>query len=419
MTDAKRCVAECRRVATEYQATGRKFTKEEQSHLAEIAKESAAVATFTDALGLMNPAERTPVVPPRKLKATFITPAAIECLRSLDELIHQHRETPVRCHTYGDSQEELLGNVGWRFPRPDFAKPRARQEQDLPLADVWKTWFAKRGKKLKDRDGLELARGLAWSSICTPWQSEKWNRWAKASAARKLVADTLSGGQPMIELRYSEVAREILQWLMFLFPTDGRDALLDALETAYALVPAADMALLREPRKEKPRYSYYTDDDEEQDWRTVDAYEMWQEMLSSNLIANGLVLTAQQTIRLWHLLHWREEPFPGAPRRRVDMDLLFSAFTAGAGNLADLADHLLGPRGAAPVERLRDLAGSTSLRARSRRPGRGSHSRFGAEPGRCRDRGYRTGVFHPRALGLRNATSYPARPGQGGVQARA
>src|SRR5262245_57164452 len=280
LADAKRSITECRQQAAAYQAARKKLNKEEQSHLDEIAKDKVAVATLDDALGLMNPAERTPVTPPRNLKVPFITAAAVASLKSLDDLVHEHRETPIQYKDYGQSiREELLGNIGWQFPGPAYGKPRDEQKQNFPLGEVWNKWNRERGNHLRDRDGLELVRAQIWAALAGSWHAEEWEQWAKSSPARRSVAEVFSGGSTLGKLRYGGVVGEIIDWLLFLSPPDARDYLLDALETAYALVPAADMARLAEPPKPNKRRRNWYGDDDDNDWRGMKAFQTWSEAL--------------------------------------------------------------------------------------------------------------------------------------------
>ncbi len=344
MTDAKRSTADCRKLATEYQAARQKVNREEQAHLDEIAKDKASIATLDDALGLMNPADRTPVVAPRNLKVPFITPAAVACLKSLDELVHEHRETTIKYQSYAGVQEELLGNIRWGFPGPEYSKPRENQRENLPLADIWLAWSAKRGRELRDQDGLELLRALIWSGLCRRYESMGWISWTQRSTARKGVAQFISGGHEFVDLRYESVVGVILAWLLFLSRSDARDYLLDAIETSFSLVPADDMALLSQPKTDRQRPSYLDDGDD--DWRNARPFRLWDEAWAQHLTIAGLKPTAEQRIRLWRLMHWRDEPFVGARRKREDTDLLLNAYHEKAACLADVADHLLAPRGA-------------------------------------------------------------------------
>ena len=347
LADAQRSVPECRGHADAYRGAHGRISKEEQAHLDEIATDKASIATLDDALGLMNPADRTPVVAPRILKVKFITDAAVECLKSLDNLIHEHRETSIRYQSYSGPEEELLGNVRWGFPRPEPDKPRDAQAARLPLADVWIKWFHDRPKRLRDADGLEVVRALAWWEVCHGYHSDDWKKWSKANPSGTEVAKTLSGGLARVECRYTQLVEGILQWLLFLNRVDAGDFLLDAAETAYALVPQADMQWLTSTNAGQFRHiARLIDIDEPGDWRDEFAFKLWPELLSVVMRICGYKLAAEQRARQWRLYHWRDQPIPGAPRLRPDSDLLLDAYEAGAASLADIADDLLGPRGA-------------------------------------------------------------------------
>jgi hypothetical protein len=342
MTDSKRIVPDCRGLATGYSGSRKKITKEEQSHLDEIAKDKVAIAALDDALGLMNPADRTPVIAPRNLKTPFITAAAVACLEAIDELVHQHHETPITYTNYmKEEQEALLGTIRWGFPSPAVTEPRESERQRLPLADVWTAWFEKRGKALRDPDGMELVRALLWSKFAGDrWDARDWTNWAKGSPARKAAANLMSGNREPMQLRYERVTKEIVEWLLFLYPVDARDFLLSATETAYALVPEEDMARLAKDGGRRKQ----TDEDR-YDWRDEDAFSMWDDAHHRLKNLSNHELTPAQRMRRWQLLHWLDEPFPGAGRKRPTDEILLDAYDQQAATLADVADHLLGPRG--------------------------------------------------------------------------
>jgi hypothetical protein len=348
MTDAQRCVPKCRSQAQSYQADRKKLTKEEQGHLVEIATEKVAAATLNDALGLVDLTKRTPVTPPCDRKVPFITPAAVACLKALDDLVHEHRETTIRCESYGGANEELLGNVRWGFPSPDYRKPRERQTEKLPLAEVWTTWYAERPASLRDKDGLELVRALIWCEFCDDWYGEQWKASAKSSPQRKRFADAVSGGHDPEPLRYQRVVAEVIEWLMFLNPRDAQDYLFDALESAYALMSSDRLKELVEPPKmgKGGKMRLVCGQVEgDSDWRDARALEMWAEAFDINVRTSGKEMTVAQMVRVWRLRRWLDEPIAGARRQRVETFLLRVAYSEGAANLADVADHLLGPRG--------------------------------------------------------------------------
>ncbi len=346
MTDKKRSVPACRAQATSYTAARKKVSKEEQSHLDEIAKDKVAVATLDDALGLMNPAERSPVVAPIDRKPKFITSAAIACLKELDDLVQKHAESPIQFRDYaGTLHDELLGNIRWGFPSPEWNKPRDKQLAKLPLADVWTQWFAKRGEDLKDSDGLEFVRAHLWAEFCDDsWSASAWNEWAKKSPWRKKLADHISGGQAPKSLRHGTVVKDVVQWILFLHPVDPRDYLMDAAESISAQVPSEEIARLASANPPK-RASYFANDDDDTDWRDDKGLQMWVSVLDSLAQLTGHPLTEQHRLRQWRWLHWLDEPIPGAVRRRPNYGEPLHAYGQQQATLADIADQLLGPRG--------------------------------------------------------------------------
>lgn len=347
LAEAGRSEEACRQRANQYRSTRGKITKLEEAHLAEILKEKSSVPKLDDALGLMDPRQRTPTIAPRRLDVAFITPAAVACLKALDELVHEHRETPIVCESYsGEKTEHLLGTARWEFREPSVQKRRDKQREKLPLAETWIGWLNDRPTNLRDVDGLELVRAMLWLDAChyrnTPFQD-----WIEDAPHRKAFVDAFTGGEPAFELRYKEIVRKVLEWLLFLFPVDARDYLLDAMETAFARVPEKDMAQLietpTETKDEGAQWMYR--DDAQRDWRHCPAFVMWPESILDAERRSGVELTAPQKVRRWQLLHWRDQPLAGAGRLRPDTDLLKEAYDLGAANLTDVADHLLGPRG--------------------------------------------------------------------------
>ena len=127
--------------------------------------------------------------------------------------------------------------------------------------------------------------------------------------------------------------------------------------------------------------------------------------------------------RWWQLLHWLEEPFPGAPRKRVEQSVLLWAYAHGHATLADVGDHLLGPR---TQGQYRDesfgLIGSVTDRngkaktpallsraariARVLRASGRSYSRFRVDPRRRTDACHATSPGHHESFRLRDIASH-------------
>ena len=337
MAEANRAVKACQERARTYQAKHKQLSTEESENLDVLLNLDRKRPTLEDALGLMDPSKLTPVVPPRKRKVAFITPAAVACLKALDDLVHQYRETPCIVQTRDGPEERLLGNRG--FPWPDRRNPVEEELKRLLLRDVWEGWYRDRPRSQRDRDGLELLRADLWQGV-SEYEWEEWQEARDRSEGMRDALDTIAGGQEPVELRYEQAVGALLCWLLWLHPPEnGVDYFLDGLESAFALVPRAELVRGADPDPDMPGL----------DWHELEAFNLWLAPLHDrfDFVARA-PLTAEQEARLWHLLHWRDKPFPGARRVPVPLDVLFAAVDASAANEHDVLEELLGPRQLAP-----------------------------------------------------------------------
>jgi HEAT repeat protein len=82
----ERAVSRCQVCVQEYQLQPKKRTSAETELLEVVLNTNSAVPTLEDALGLIDPLQLTPRIPPQVQKPRlFVTPAAIACLKSLDD----------------------------------------------------------------------------------------------------------------------------------------------------------------------------------------------------------------------------------------------------------------------------------------------------------------------------------------------
>jgi HEAT repeat protein len=332
LVESKRAVAECRQRAEEYRARRPQLSEEEDLQTAVILDIERVVPKLDDALGLMGDLQRTPATAPEARKVSFLTPATIECLNSLDELIHSNRETQVTVSSWrGEQEEVLLGNLhAWSFPSPDPSKPAEKDVGRLPLHAVWQEWYAGRAKKLCDRDGLELVRAFVWYE----WEGSAWRqtvkRFGKEWAGQ---LKTISGGLTPPRLKHGDLVGKILEWLVRLHaPTNGVDFLLNAVETSFAGVPPKVLSRVVDVSKWQQR---------ERDWRNQSPAATWLNKLMRYRALQPGQWTANQELRLWRLMHWQDEPVQGVARFRPSLDLLLPAYAAGAANDADVLDQIL------------------------------------------------------------------------------
>ena len=393
LVEGKRLVDAARERARAYQPQGRAKTvsKDEQIHLDAILEEGRTAETLDDALGLIDPARRTPPVEPKKKAVTYCTPAAREILLALDALIHEHREETVfipdwesdsddaededvdAAETEADGgataataaagkpkgTDELLSNVAWNFPSVRPKLPRERDLQRLPLREVWERWWAGRPAKLRDRDGLEAIRALWLNEFTTAADDDDEDGGGGGDDFDRddddepvgyfaTVRRAMLNGVKPVKARYPRLVEELVNWLLRIDPPKrgAADFLLDGLESALALLP-------RDKLVEKVKQW----DDEEavvSRWRSAGGpVGKWDGVLGRHRSVCAADWSPGHRVRHFRLARWYDEPTGNTsglavPRSRPELDVLLDAYKAGGATDADLYDHLLGRR---PEER--------------------------------------------------------------------
>jgi HEAT repeat protein/Trp operon repressor len=236
MVKKERSFVHCSEIAREYQQTRSKLTDPEIQLLNTILEIETEEPTLEDALGLIDPQQLTkPITPEVKQPRVFVSDAAKACLKSLDDLIHEHRQTEITYETRQGTEQELLGNISvWKFPSP---KPNLSREENLnrfPLKEVWQAWYEERSPELRDEDGFELVRAIA------PLYNYEYElKDIEVSWLEKLQY-TLFTHHP--QLKYQQLAREILNWLIYLhLDPEFTDFLLDAVVTTLNLISQEDL----------------------------------------------------------------------------------------------------------------------------------------------------------------------------------
>lgn len=334
MVEAERASDRCRALAAQYRAQHPRATDAELQVLDVLLARPQEIATLENALGLLDPAQRTAPTPPRaRYKRGFlskpkslVTPAAIACLSGLDALVQRHRTIPITVEMWeGAQREELLGNVRWGIPRPRPDVPPQEDAVRLPLREVWEEWWAERPRSMRDDDGLELLRALAalFARLPFPAQATGW------------LADVLPflvGADDQVQVQYPYPVETILLWLMRLYPQAGAvNVLLDNVETTLALVPEVEI-------RRAPRGPH------EIGWRGNRALLTWLHLARLHRAYHPDLWQDGHHVRLWGLLRWMDEPGLPVERYRPTLEDVLAAFHAGGASEADLFDHLLGPR---------------------------------------------------------------------------
>ena len=352
LSDANRDRPQCQQKAIAFVETRKKLSKEEQTQVSAIGESDREVVTLANGLGLMNPTKRSPVVSPKKRPGESFTPAALKCLQGLDDLIHQHRETPIKIKAYDGPREQLLGTVTYCFPSFDRTKgTRETEIRHLPLSDVWTDWYKNRPKSLRDRDGLELLRAYCASELVRHWNYDEIKKWSGSSAQAKSICREVIGDVSGLKLKYESLVSDLLEWLLFLYPPEGfADWMLDRIETAYSLVPDDMHSELVKPSEKSASSDSLSDfrrvigHHTDEDWRQWLLFEYWRDDLYSTLLICRKELTPKQLQRIWSLEHWRDEPRPGAQRDRPGFRWVAEARKLGFATSDDLMDQLIGPR---------------------------------------------------------------------------
>jgi hypothetical protein len=331
----KRLIEDCRSLATEYQTDRAKLTTTETQLLASILEPEAEEATLTNALGAIKPAELTPLtIPQASVPVQFHTEASQACSLALDELIHEHRQTPIKFKTWQGEQENLLGNVNWEFPRID---PKLSYEENvalLPLADVWENWWQNRTAQLQDKDGLEFLRVIrpSFERFDRVRNDETGGDSSQQDALKKLTSSFQSLASESLTLRYPHLVQAIADWLLYLHPPQQSIEFgLDAIATLLQIIPVEDL----QSNALWLNRNY---------WGVRDSIE--------SLLSDWIQLTRRfQTLwptqwqgyqlRWWQLLRWIDT-WVSSYRSATSLWDIYNVYLAGEATETDLIFHLIG-----------------------------------------------------------------------------
>ncbi len=349
LADARRCLSEARERAAAYRKVRPKLAEAERRQIENVETARAETITLDNALGLVKHEDRTWPPKPVNRDVALHSPAAVRLIQALDDLVHQHREKTITVEEWNDEdnkQQKLLGELSYGFQLPKEEKTLEQDKARLPLLETWEDWWAGRARELRDLDGFEVLRAFAWFECgAKPHRVDD-----DVKLLRKRCPETMRavyGDYPHLKLKYEGVVMDLLRWLHRLHPAPGaQDFILDAIETIFALVPESEL-------RHAPDHEDYSSDD--LNWRDYGSpLGCWRELLSWDRRFAASQWSAEQHGRLFRLMRWADEPFgrennlsdKGKPisRDRADLDVLASAYAAGAATNADVLDQLLGPR---------------------------------------------------------------------------
>ncbi|MFK7768662.1 MAG: DUF5724 domain-containing protein [Mariniblastus sp.] len=356
LCEADRLRKECKLAAQTYRTNHKKISKDDLVQLAAIEDSDKDKLSMDNALGLMNPEGLSAVKQPKKQKLTLISKAAIECLKSLDALVHKNRDVSVRYKSWNGWEEEPLGAIDYGLPSLNPRKPLKKQVKDFPLWDTWVQWRDNRPAKLRDKDGLELLRALAATNVLTDeYNYDEVKDFIKKPAQKK-IAKAVLGEVDSLKLKYENVVSKIVDWMFYSeIPKGSYDFLLDCKENTAANVTDGLLQDMLTPNKTK-RNSWDRDD---LDWRDETLFSVWPELFRSFVSQTNIKISAAQQRRDFEVDRFWDRPIPEARRARLPFFDWINAYQKKYATYDDLVDGLLGP-GRDEYSPYRELAGLTA-----------------------------------------------------------
>lgn len=336
----------CQTIAEEFVKSQKKLSKDELSQVEAIGKSSDKPVTLSDGLGLLDNSKRTKVQKPVKIQRDRITKAALNCIRSLDQLFHKHRQTIVRVQTWtkGKYEEKPLGECRYyEIPKIQSAKPLEPQLQNFPLSQIWLEWLSSRPARLRDSDGLEILRAWLVVEMLDDWQYDEFRKDLKKADQLKL-AEAILGDLEFPKTEYPTIVLEILKMLFYsAIPSGFIDYLLDCNENAIAHVSQEMLnEIVNSESSKKKKKRVWDDDDNANDWRNDFLFEQWPRLLRQILHQTQARLTSEQSGRYWQIQRFFDEPFEGAIRNRLDLETVLNAVQENHATLNDITDCLIG-----------------------------------------------------------------------------
>jgi len=297
--------------------------------LQEILAESIEKYSLEDALGLLNPQNRTqpkPIKSSTFSKVKLASPAAIACLKSLDRLVEEHRNDVIEMERGNRKIIELLGNI--RMGRS--VNPYSSHTPDYsgsPLKDISEKWWQTKSGDLNDEDGLELIRALALTFLYYQFQSSLSRRGGIPIKIREHFDVPID-----LKLAYHHIVSSIVEWLVWMHPVEGEtDFILDALEESVSRIPHSEVTELetmhqglkiRVLKYDKLAYLYVAR------WLRQLRPEFWKD---------------QHHARLWNVVRWLDEPKPGLSGEFATLEDVLFAYQVGAATRDDLLYMFLSP----------------------------------------------------------------------------
>lgn len=376
LVEEKRCLQDARSRAEIYKAGHPKLKEVERQQLEAVLATGGTVATLDDALGLIRHEDRSWPATPKMRSVQFHSAAGRKIVEAIDRLLEEKAQEVVTFkNPSGEEWKGLLADLTYGFPHPDPKKSATEDREHLPMADFWEEWWLNRGPELRDADGWELARAMAWHDfVCKPYGGPEAMVKIFPKATEMVFGKVPS--EPEADRDRWRV-RNILDWMLRLHPSQGiLDFVLDAAESALALVPKEYQQLTEEESaameaSDSPfKGSYYYDSQHffkkfpdlefKTGWRGDGSpYMRWLGVAESIFTYSPQTWTPAHDARHWRLLRWVDEPLRARevggsdaaivrarclPRDRGNFVYLCRAHEADSVGEAEVIEHLLGHR---------------------------------------------------------------------------
>jgi len=324
----------------------------------------AEEATLEDGLGLFDPQKLAPLpaIQARALPTGSIT---VALLTALDELIHLHRETPLRVQQHWDGgQDVLLGNLG-HFPDTYHIVPPA-PKPPIPLSEVWLEWWNTRSSELRF-DEHDARRALLSWNLGHPLLESKDEKifenmsesvlGDEAGDVNTLVEQLGDAAQLVLEAMGLPVPESNLAQPPRIVPTGLEDIQIPQLK--YGGLVMGVLQYLQRQTASTADLEYTLDLLENHLERMDLAYmpakpppeRPWdhprdpREILSIYSFGGPSELwTTELLERSWNLSNYVDRAFVNLGRRRGQFGLTVKMGLESLGSEHDILDHLIGPR---------------------------------------------------------------------------
>ena len=343
----------------------RKPSKAEQTQLDALLTVERAEDTVQTAFGLLDAANLTQPVAPKKATGKAapksVTTAATRLLQSLDDLVAQHAETEVK----RDGRDtQLLGQMRYGMSPNRSATTVAALRKSMPLAELWEQWDANRPKAMRDADGMELIRAhrqLTVLSALDTWRVDHTKAWLDAIGPN--AKSLLLGAGKRPSLKSLHVVGGIVDFLTRLHELTDKTTNPERFafaagvwESACASVDHERFGAFRQKQIDEAESPWERRQAAEVHWATGEMLDGWSDTakrLWRELPAKPRKAAAAE---LWPVYLWVDKP-PGLPASAgLVQDFALAAYASGTATVDDVLRAAVTPDESSSYRRFQLLA---------------------------------------------------------------